>query len=144
MKRYLIGFVVSTAMASAALSNVVADSDEDELQGEWLLASIEVQGKTLPATAGKGGSIVFDKDGKVILKDPGKADKIGKYKINAGNEPKQIDLTGLKDGEAMQGIYEFDGDKLKMAFSAQGAKGKRPRDYKGDKVLVTHWKRQKP
>jgi uncharacterized protein (TIGR03067 family) len=144
MKRYIFGFVVFAAMAGAVLSLNAADTDEEMLQGEWLLASIEVQGKSLPAPVGKGGSIVFDKDRKLTLKNPGKPDKIGKYKIGAGKGPKQIDLIVSKDGEAMQGIYEFDDDKLKMAFSAEGPKGRRPSEFKGENVLIVSWKRQKP
>ncbi len=144
MKRYSLGFVILAAMAGAALRGNVADTDEQMLQGEWDLASIEVQGKSLPAPVGKGGSIIFDKDGKLTLKDPGKPDKVGNYKIDAGKDPKQIDLTLSKDGEAMQGIYELDGEKLKMAFSAEGHKGKRPGEFKGENILIVVWKRQKP
>ncbi|HTU91863.1 MAG TPA: TIGR03067 domain-containing protein [Gemmataceae bacterium] len=148
MNRYSFVYLVCMAMAGATLSNVAADDDEEKPQGEWLLASIEVHGKSLPAPVGKGGSIVFDKDGKLILKDPGKPDKIGKYKIDASKDPKQIDLIVSKDekgkdGVTMQGIYEFDGDKLKMAFSAENPKEKRPSDFKGEKVLIVLWKRQK-
>jgi uncharacterized protein (TIGR03067 family) len=144
MKQYIFGFVVLAAIVGAARSEAAEDAAEKMLQGEWDLASVEVQGKVLPAPAGKGGSIVFAKDGKLIWKDPGKPDKIGKYKIDADKAPKQIDLIVSKEGEPMQGIYEFDEDKLKMAFSADGPKGKRPRDFKGDKVLIVIWKRQKP
>jgi len=143
MMRYFLGFVVFAITAGAALSVNAADTDEELLQGEWDLASIEVQGKTLPAPVEKGGSIIFDKDGKLILKDPGKPDKIGKYKIDADKGPKQIDLTVSKDSEAMQGIYELDDDKLKMAFSAEGPKGRRPSEFKGENVLIVYWKRQK-
>jgi uncharacterized protein (TIGR03067 family) len=140
----LKALLVLAAMTGAALSVNATDTEDGMLQGEWDLASVEVQGKSLPAPVGKGGSIVFDKDGKLILKDPGKPDKIGKYKIDADKDPKQIDLIVSKDGEAMQGIYEFDDEKLKMAFSAQGPKGKRPSEFKGENVLIVFWKRQKP
>lgn len=144
MKRYVFVFLVFAAMAGAALSANPTDTDEEMLQGEWFLASAEVQGKSLPAPVEKGGSIVLDKDGKLILKDPGKPDKIGKYKIDADKDPKQIDLILSKDGKTMQGIYEFDDDKLKMAFSAEDPKGKRPSEFKGEKNLIVYWKRQKP
>jgi uncharacterized protein (TIGR03067 family) len=144
MKRYLFGFVVFAAIAGAARSEATEDAAEKMLQGEWDLASVEVEGKRLPAPAGKGGSIVFAKDGKLIWKDPGKPEKIGTYKIDAGKQPKQIDLIASKDGATMRGIYELDSEKLQMAFSADGPKGKRPRDFKGDKVLIVIWKRQKP
>ncbi len=144
MKRYIFHFLVFAAMAGTALTVNAADTEEEILRGEWELASIEVQGKSLPAPVGKSGSIVFDKGGKLILKDPGKPDKLGKYKIDAGKEPKQIDLIVSKDGEAMQGIYEWDGEQLKMAFSAEGPKGKRPGEFKGENILIVSWKRQKP
>jgi uncharacterized protein (TIGR03067 family) len=143
MKRYLFGFIVFAAMAGAALSRNAVDADEEMLRGEWLLFSAEVQGKTLPAPVEKGGSIVFDKDGTLVLKDPGKPDKIGKYKIDAGKAPKEIELTVSKDSEAMPGIYELDGERLKMAFSTEGPRGKRPSEFKGEKVLIVYWKRQK-
>jgi uncharacterized protein (TIGR03067 family) len=144
VKRHIFAFLVFAAMAGATRSASAPGDDEEMLQGEWDLASTEVQGKSLPAPVGKGGSIVFDKNGKLILKDPGKPDKIGKYKIDADKAPKQIDLIVSKESEPMQGIYEFDEDKLKMAFSAEGPKGKRPSEFKGEKVLIVYWKRQKP
>jgi len=143
MKRYVFGFVVFAVMAAVALSGKAADTDELMLQGEWNLFSIDVQGKMLPALVGKGGSIVFAKGGKLILKDPGKTDRIGKYKIDGEKIPKQIDLIVSKDDKAMQGIYELDDEKLKMAFSAEGLKGKRQEEFKGENVLIVHWKRQK-
>jgi len=143
MKQCIFGFLIFAATTGAALSEVVADADEEMLQGEWLLASIEVQGKSLPAPVGKGGSIVFAKDGKLAMKDPGKPDRNGTYKIDAGKNPKHIDLIVSKEGEAMQGLYEIDDEKLKMAFPSDGAKGKRPSDFKGENVMIVIWKRQK-
>lgn len=138
--RYICSFLMCAATIGAA-------PDEGELlQGEWLLTAVEIQGKTLPAPAGKGGSIIFAKEGKLILKDPGKPDKTGTYKLNAEQSPMQLDLIVAKKGkesETMQGIYELDGDTLKMCFSAEGAKGKRPSEFKGEKVVLMHCKRQK-
>jgi uncharacterized protein (TIGR03067 family) len=143
MKQFIFGFFMCMTLVDAAPAAIADDTDAEMLQGEWLLTSIEVQGKTLPAPMGKGGSIVFAKDGKLVMKDPGKPDRNGMYKIDAGKNPKQIDLTLSKEGEAMQGVYELDGEKLKMAFSCDGPKGKRPSDFKGEKVMIVLWKRQK-
>lgn len=143
MKRYVFGLFAFVAAACAACSVNAADTDEELLQGEWSLSSIEVQGKSLPAPVGKGGSILFAKDGKLVMKDPGKPDRNGTYKIDSAKNPKQIDLIVSKEGEAIQGIYELDGEKLKMAFSSVGPKGHRPSDFKGEKVMIVLWKRQK-
>jgi uncharacterized protein (TIGR03067 family) len=143
MKQYVFGLFAFAAVAGAACSVNAADTDEEMLQGEWIFSSIEVQGKTLPAPVGKGGSIIFAKDGKLVMKDPGKPDRNGTYKIDADKSPKQIDLNVSKDAEAIQGIYELDDEKLKMAFSSDGPKGSRPSDFKGEKVMIVLWKRQK-
>lgn len=146
MQRFICSFFVFAALTGVVFSDDVASSAGEELQGEWLLTSVDIQGKTLPAPAEKGGSIVFAKEGKLTLKDPGKPDKTGSYKVDAATSPMQLDLIVAKKGkesETMQGIYELDGDNLKMCFSADGAKGKRPREFKGEKVLIMHFKRQK-
>jgi hypothetical protein len=43
----------------------------------------------------------------------------------------------------MQTIYEIDGDKLRIAFPPQGAKGKRPTGFDSNKALIMTLKRQK-
>jgi uncharacterized protein (TIGR03067 family) len=92
---------------------------------------------------GKGGSIIFTKDGKLTMKDPGKPDKVGSYRLDADKSPKQLDLIVSKDGAAVQGIYELDDDQLKIGFSMDEPKGKRPAQFKGEKVVVMLLKRQK-
>ncbi len=146
MKRFVVSCILFAGMASAVLSQDASAGDAERLQGEWLLASVEIHGKTLPASAGKGGSIVFAKDGKVIMKDPGKPDKNGTYKIDAGKTPKQLDLIlvkGGKDSEERKGIYELNDDELKIGFSRFGPKGNRPDGFKGDKIVILNLKRQK-
>jgi uncharacterized protein (TIGR03067 family) len=146
MKRYVTSYIFLAGMVGAVQSQDASGGDAERLQGEWMLASVEVQGKALPAPVGKGGSIVFAKDGKLIMKDPGKPDRTGRYEIDAGTSPRQVNLLLSKDGKkgkAVQGIYEFDDDQLKMAFSADGPKGKRPDEFKENNVVIMHLKRQK-
>jgi uncharacterized protein (TIGR03067 family) len=143
MKRYVISYVLFVAIVGTVLCQDASRSDAERLQGEWILATVEIQGKTLPAPAGKGGSIVFAKDGMLIMRDPGKPDKEMKYRIDAAKNPRQIDLIELKDGkdgQVVQGIYEIEDDLLKLGFSADGSKGKRPGQLKGDKILIMHLK----
>jgi len=145
VKWYNFAFFVFTAWAAAAPSAAAADADEEMLRGTWELESLEVQGKNLPTPAGTGGSIVFAKDRTLIWKDPGKPEKIGNYTIDAGKTPKQIDLivSSKADSKPIQGIYTLEGDKLTIAFSTEGPKGKRPSNFKGEKVMIVHWKRRK-
>jgi uncharacterized protein (TIGR03067 family) len=156
MKRFLFGLLMAAAVGGAVLADdkakkgAVKDDDKTtaeakKLQGTWEIEALEIMGKKIDAPKGKGGSIVFSKDMKVTMKDPGKEDKPGTYKIDASKDPKHLDLIELKDGKegkVTQLIYEVEGDKLKMGFSAEGPKGKRPTSFKGDKVAIMHLKRQ--
>ncbi len=146
MKRFLFGLLTAAAVGGAVLADDKTDAEAKKLEGAWDIVSVEVMGKKIDAPKGKGGSIIFAKDGKVIMKDPGKKDKFGTYKIDAGKSPKILDLIESKDGKAgevTEGIYEVDGDNLRWGVSAEGPKGKRPSDFKGEKVVIVHWKRQK-
>ena len=147
MNRYVFGFVVMAAVGGAVVADEKADAEVKKLAGTWEIDAIEFGGKKFPAPPGKGGSIVFAKDMKVIMKDPKKADKNGTYKIDAGKTPKELDLIegkdGDKKGEVMEAIYEVDGDKLKMGLSGKGPKGKRPSAFDDKETVIMHLKRQK-
>ncbi len=146
MKRFLFGLLAAAVVGGAVPADDKTDAEVKKLEGAWDIVFIEVMGKKIDAPKGKGGSIVFAKDGKVLMKDPGKKDKPGTYKIDAGKSPKTLDLIELKDGKAgevTEVIYEVEDDTLKMGFSAEDPKGKRPSDFKGDKVVIVHLKRQK-
>jgi len=147
MKRYIFGFMILSALGGAGFAeDKTADSEVKKLEGTWEIVAAEIMGKKIDAPKGKGGSIIFSKGMKLVMKDPGKPDKDGKYKIDTSNSPKQLDLIELKDGKdgkVTQAIYEVDGDTLRLGFSGEGAKGKRPTEFKGDKVVILHLKRQK-
>jgi uncharacterized protein (TIGR03067 family) len=70
--------------------------------------------------------IVFEAE-KVIVKTA-KKDEEASYKIDADKKPKLFDLT-LPNGEKMVGIYDLDGDTLKIALSEKG--DMRPKDFDG-------------
>ena len=145
MKRYIFGFVVLSALGGVAFAeDKKANSEAKKLEGTWEVVFAEIMGKKIDAP--KGASIVFGKGMKVVMKDPGKLDQDGKYKIDASKSPKQLDLVFLNDGkheQVMPAIYEVDGDTLRLGFSGEGPKGKRPTEFKGEKVLIMHLKRQK-
>jgi uncharacterized protein (TIGR03067 family) len=146
MKRFFVGFLVAATVGGAVLADDKTAAEAKKLEGTWDIESIEIMGKKIDAPKGKGGSIVFAKDMKVIMRDQGKEDKPGTYKIDAGKSPKTLDLIESKEGKAgevMEAIYEVEGDNLKMGFSGEGPKGKRPSDFKGEKVVIMHLKRQK-
>ena len=87
-------------------------------------------GKVEPAKEGRDAAIEFVKGGKAVMKEKGKPDEIGTWKVNAGKTPKEIDLVGPKQEgkkqEFMKGLYQIDGDTLKIAFPPNGPEGDRP------------------
>lgn len=146
MKRYILGFAFMAALGTVGWADDKADAEAKNLEGVWEVKAIERKGDKINAPEGKGGAMVFGKDWMLTMKDPGKPDKPGRYTIDAGTSPKQLDLIQLKDGKdgvVMQAIYEVEGDALRIVFSADGPKGKRPTEFKGDKVVILHLKRQK-
>ena len=57
--------------------------------------------------------------------------QVGTQKLDPSKSPKAIDVTmteGPNKGAVMLGIYEFDGDTLKVCFDPQGKK--RPTEFK--------------
>jgi uncharacterized protein (TIGR03067 family) len=100
--------------------------DEEKIQGTWVVTSVEDGGR---AEADKVGvKFVFEGDA-VTIKDP-RRDEKAKIKLDPAKKPKAIDITAAEGGgpaKMVQGIYEFNGDELKICFT-KGAGG-RPTEF---------------
>lgn len=101
--------------------------DKDRLQGEWVVTSIELNGKE-----GKGG-----KDRKLVVKGdewtPPTGGKLKfKFKLDTAKNPKQLDLTADVNGteQTWPGIYKFDGDTFTFCRPSSLG-GERPTEFKG-------------
>jgi uncharacterized protein (TIGR03067 family) len=111
------------------------DADQAKLQGKWTVESFEYNGN--PIEMLKDATREF-KDAKYTLK-PKNGDVIeGTAKIDSSKKPKEIDLE--VNGRTLRGIYEIDGDTLKMSYNLND--GPRPTEFvsKPDSglVLVIH------
>jgi uncharacterized protein (TIGR03067 family) len=112
-----------------------ADADQPKLQGKWTVESFEYNGN--PIEMLKDAVREF-KDNKYTLK-PKNGDVIdGMATIDSSKKPKEIDLE--VNGRTLRGIYEFDGDTLKMSYNL--IDGKRPTEFvskpESGLVLVIH------
>lgn len=117
MKLYLCGFVLVATAGDTALADHKFDAERKKLEGTWDLKAVEVKGKQFDKPDVAGGRIIFAKNMKVIIKDPGKPEKRGKYKIDASKSPKHLDLIGTKegnDGDVIQTIYEVENGELRI------------------------------
>jgi len=122
-----VGFAVSGTMAGEK-----ADLEKElkKFQGAWTFESCEAGGKKLPIDALKGVVLTFEGD-KHTVKKGDEVIQVGTQKIDPAKSPKTIDVTmteGPSKGTVMLGIYEFDGDVLKVCFDPQGKK--RPTEFK--------------
>jgi uncharacterized protein (TIGR03067 family) len=107
--------VVVVLMAAAPAED--KSKDEEKIQGNWTVVSREFIGKKAPEAELKALKVTI-KDGTLTMDDGKKKERIP-YKLDPSKKPKTIDLanTGLESKETTLGIYELEGDTLKICWS---------------------------
>jgi len=134
-----VGVLVAVGVAAAApVPKKGEKPDAEAIQGTWVLDKFEGDDEPPP-----GVVINFTKDGKMGVELGGMAREKGGYKLDPKTKPKSIDLTN-PDREITLGIYELDGDTLKICI-VEGKNAARPTEFKavGKKVMVLTLKRVK-
>ena len=128
---FLLGMAAGLGAAfrvSAADAKAPGKSHADKLLGTWVIVSGEEDGKPSPPDKIKGSQMTVDKK---TIKLTDKDDKqlwILDYKLDASKKPAEIDMTvaeGQGSGKSSQGIYELDGDTLKICYGLPGRIGPR-------------------
>jgi uncharacterized protein (TIGR03067 family) len=153
VKTKAFGLAAVLLVGVTAALQAGGQGDKEKIQGTWQLESIKFGDKEI-SNPGGDATMIF-KDGKVTMK--GKEQE-GSYKIDPSKKPKHIDLEGAfgggkKGAGKMPGIYELEGDTLKIAFGMpkieKGADGgitftppERPTAF-GDKLIIMTLKRVK-
>jgi uncharacterized protein (TIGR03067 family) len=115
--------------------------DQEQIQGTWQLVSGERGGKVLSEEVVKNVRLVFSAN-KLTTKVKARANE-ATFKLTPEQHPKQIDLD--MDGAVGKGIYQLDGDSLKLAHGEVGED--RPKDFPvkvGSGLTVMTLKRVKP
>ena len=125
-------------LGSAPCQEKPGKIDEENLQGTWILKSIEIQGKTEKAPDGEA-SFTFSKT-QVTMKSKGSDDRVGTFKVNSGKSPKQLDMKAKmekgKPDETMQCLYEFKDGRLLLAYSLKGPGSPRPKVMDSKEALI--------
>ncbi len=88
--------------------------DAGKLEGTWVVTSSEDNGQKVAREVGDKVVITAD---TITLMSGDKKESIG-YKVDPSKAPKWIDLTGGK--KTYPGIYELDGDTLKLCWPESG------------------------
>jgi uncharacterized protein (TIGR03067 family) len=117
-----------------------ADDDKElaKLKGKWDITSVERDGKAMDTF--KDGARDID-GAKYTMTSKAGAKFIGAFKIDPSKKPKVMDLMpedGQYKGKTLLGIYELDGDTLKICFAEPGKD--RPTEFssKNGCVLAIH------
>ena len=141
-----VGFAASGGPSALADDKADLEKEVKKFQGTWTIESSVTGGKELTADELKGFILTFEGD-KHTLKKGDDVFQVGTQKIDPSKSPKTIDVTmteGPNKGKVMLGIYEIDGDTMKVCFDPQGKK--RPTEFKsgpGSENFVNVHKRAK-
>ncbi len=128
-------------------SRQAALDDLKKLQGTWECVKMEREGDEIPPEHFKGSSVVYENDLATLYRD-GEFFRRGIITLDPSKTPKRIntwDLGGPYADESVPGIYEIDGDTLKICFSRP--KIERPKEFTTKKepgFLYVVYQRKKP
>ena len=121
---------VAGLLLAADAPKDAANKELDRLQGTWVMESLEIDGKTVPADKIKDATLTIKGD-RYITKTGGKEYVARIARIDPSKKPKEIDMSfpsGPEGDKVAAGIYELDGDRLKLV-RAQAAGQPRPTDF---------------
>jgi len=125
----------------AAAAPPAAD-DGESIKGDWSAVSLTHNGQVTADIFVKAMSATFDGKGYVNRQRDAVAVE-GTYTLSPEKSPKQIDFTietGADKGKTQLGIYEIDGDRLKLCIARAGD-AERPKAMGGktdsDGMLIT-------
>lgn len=141
-----IGFAAFAGSGTRADDKADLEKETKKFQGNWTFESSEAGGKAIPADDLKGVIVSFEGD-KHTVKKGDEVIQVGTQKLDPSKSPKAIDVTmteGPSKGAVMLGIYEFNGDTLKVCFDPEGKK--RPTEFEspaGSTYFVNVHKRVK-
>jgi uncharacterized protein (TIGR03067 family) len=130
----LCTFVLAASGGIGVRADDTADIEKEtkKFQGAWTIESSVTGGTEIPREQLKDFLVIYD-GVKHTLKHGDQVFQVGTQKIDPSKSPKTIDVTMLEGphkGALMLGIYEFDGDTLKVCCDPQGKK--RPTEFKSE------------
>lgn len=122
-----------------------AKKDRERLQGAWVMAALEVDGKLVPADKLKDTTLLI-KGNKYITRVKDRQFETT-FTLDPGKSPRAIDMVftdGANKGQVLKGIYSVEGDTLKVCRGLQ-PKQDRPTQFgtwPNTGLFLVTWKRQ--
>ena len=144
MKLTVLTGLVCALVVTSAGGQEKGKTDEEKIQGTWSFVSVERGGIDMNDDFIKEAKVTLTAD-KVKISAQGKDMEVG-YKLDSTKKPKQIDILINEGGKEVvsKGIYELDGDDLKVCFGQPG--DNRPTEFKtagGSSEMLVVMKRDK-
>ncbi len=101
-----------------------AKRDEYKLQGTWQVTEGVSEGKPIPKEQLERMKVVFAGEKMSIFPPDGDGKKTveSTFTVDPGKKPKALDTTRLEGGakgKTAKGIYELDGDTLKLCLTSR-------------------------
>jgi len=143
---YTLGLLASGGPGVRAGDKADVEKELKKFQGVWAIESMESGGKKIPLEAVKDVTLTFEGDNYTV-KNGKDVIQVGTQKLDASKSPKTLDGTvieGFGKGAVTPGIYEIDGDTLKVCYDEEGKK--RPTEFKtadGSKTTLAVYMRVK-
>jgi uncharacterized protein (TIGR03067 family) len=136
--------VLAVGLLFAADAKEKDKTDDDKIQGTWLLETEEADGNNKHAE-GKMITVTFAAEGKGKVKYGlgDRPDLDFTFQLDATRKPKEITIMG--NGETYKGIYQLDGDKFTACLPRKDG-GERPTEFAtkdGDQLVLVVLKREK-
>jgi len=117
MRTTLLALVALALVAAAPRDDKNGKSDQDLIQGTWKVVEGERNGEKPPQEFLDNFKITFKGD-KAIPEGGGGGE--ASFKLDTGKKPRQITVTRAEGNRTMKGIYQLDGDTLKICFGGEG------------------------
>lgn len=131
MSRFRPAILVTCAALCVAADAPVGNDDDAKLKGLWAMTSVTVRGVRQPDDP-TAGALITALDGESYLQKRGSEIlEEGTYEIDPVKTPRAIDFvikSGADSGKRRLGIYELEGNTLKVAVASVTA-SKRPKDF---------------
>jgi uncharacterized protein (TIGR03067 family) len=147
MRRRMLVALGVVLFASVARAEDAARKDLEALQGEWVMAALEIDGKQVPEEKIRGTTLTVKGD-RYTVKVKDNSHEVT-FKLDPSQKPKAIDMflpNGTDAPKRSPGIYKIDGDTFQLC-RAQAAEQERPRDFgtwPNTGVFLVTWKRKAP
>ncbi len=132
MRRHALLVLAAGLLLAADKPEEAVKKDREKIASSWTVVSRETNGTKVDEEELKKIVVTFKADGSFEVQRDSEKVATGSSKIDPAKKPKEIDIDiKAADGNerSVKGIYEIDGDDLKIC--AGGAGKDRPKEFTG-------------